>query len=247
MPRLSILLVLLLCACTRTRTVTVFASVPGQGPAGTPAAGFTFAALPYDRDSLIAAFEARATTPKPSTAPLDSLFEKYRAPFAHYTALVAESNRFADSMSALKARLDTASRTSPEYTGAYRQWTAWRDSMRAVDAQAAAARAALEKARPAFIAQSESLRAAIRAWQDSTLKGYNVAAESLVTRSHREPAADTTDAAGFGAVTLRGGPWWIYARSWDPADPNAEWYWNVPVTADTIRLDASTARHRPRY
>lgn len=247
MPRLSILLVLLLCACSRTRTVTVFASVPGQGTAGTPAAGFTFAALPYNRDSIIAAFEVRARTQKPSTAALDSLFAKYREPFAHYTALVAESRRYSDSMTALKARLDTASRTSPEYTGAYRKWSAWRDSMRAIDAEAAAARAALEKARPAFIAQSESLRATIRAWQDSTLQGYHEAAESLVKRSHREPAADTTDASGYGSVTLRGGPWWIYARSWDPGDPNAEWYWNVPVDADTIRLDASTAVHRPRY
>ena len=48
-------------------------------------------------------------------------------------------------------------------------------------------------------------------------------------------------------MRLRGGPWWIYARSWDPDDPNAEWYWNVPVASDTVRLDRLHRRHGPGY
>ena len=247
MSRWCIVLLLLGAACQRQRDVTVIASIPGLDSAGSPGAGFSFVALPYDRDSLVAAFEGRARTPKPGTAALDSLFEQYRAPFAAYTAIVAEIDRYGDSLTALKSRLDGLSRNSPEYTEAYRRWTALRDSMRAIDAQAARARADLNAARPVFVERSESLRALIRDWQDSTYRGYDRAVDSIVKARHRQPVADTTDAAGTAVVTLRGGPWWIYARSWDPSDPNAEWYWNVPVASDTVRLDATTGVNRPRY
>ena len=30
-------------------------------------------------------------------------------------------------------------------------------------------------------------------------------------------------------LRLKRGDWWVYARSWDPWDPNGEWYWNVPL------------------
>lgn len=245
MSRWSIVLVLSLAACERTRDVTVVAAIPGTGEATT--ANFMFVALPYDRDSLIAAFEARATTPAPSTAALDTLFAQYRAPFAAYTALVAEATRLGDSLAARKARLDAMPRTGPEYVDAYRQWTAIRDSLRTLDTQVARARAALEAARPAFVARSESLRAAVRGWQDSTYKGYDAAVDSLVKRSHRQPVSDTTGASGAATLRLRGDPWWIYARSWDPNDPNAEWYWNVRVAGDTVRLDSATGTNRPRY
>jgi hypothetical protein len=48
---------------------------------------------------------------------------------------------------------------------------------------------------------------------------------------------------------LRIGPgrWWIYARAWDVQDPNAEWYWNVPVEGDSVVLTPANARRRPRY
>ena len=245
MTRWYILPLLLTAACTQTRHVTVVATIPGA--AGGPAAGFAFVALPYDRDSLVAAFEGRAATPRPSTDALDSLFAQYRAPFAAYTALVAEAARYTDSMAALKERLPGMPRNSPEYSGAYVRYVGLRDTVRMIDAQAARARADLDTARAAFVAQSEPLRAAVRAWQDSTYRGYDAAVDSIVRARHRPPVADTTDAAGAATVDLRGGPWWLYARSWDPADPNAEWYWNVPVASDTVRLDASTGRNRPRY
>jgi hypothetical protein len=245
--RWYILLLLLVVACDRTRDVTVLVRVPGVNGVGTPAAGFGFVVLPYDRDSLVSAFEARASTPRPSTEALDTLFARYRAPFSAYTTIVAQAGRYSDSMAALKQRLDTLSRTSPEYRASYTEWTALRDTMRALDGEAARARAALEAARPAFVARSESLRTVIRTWQDSTYQGYDSAVSALVRARHRQPVADTTDAGGSAVVRLRGGPWWVYARSWDPSDPNAEWYWNVRVDADTVRLDASTGLNRPRY
>lgn len=247
MSRWSIVLLLLTAACNPQRDVTVVASIPGLDAAGNPTTGFAFAVLPYNRDSLVAAFEGRAQTPRPATDALDSLFAEYRAPFAAYTTLAAEANRYSDTLAALKQRLDSMSRTAPEYSQAYARWTGIRDTMRTIDTQAARARADLNAARPVFVARSESLRTVLRNWQDSTYRGYDRAVDSLVRARHLEPVADTTDAAGTAVVRLRGGPWWVYARSWDPNDPNAEWYWNVPVSSDTVRLDATTGINRPRY
>jgi len=223
------------------------ATIPGANTTGAPAVGFAFVALPYDRDSLVAIFEARASTPKPNTDALDSLFARYRAPFAAYTALVAESGRYSDSMAALKQRIDTISRSSAEYGGAYVRFTGLRDTLRMIDERAARARTTLEAARTVFVARSESLRTIIRNWQDTTFKGYDAAVDSIVRARRRPPVPDTTDASGAAVLRLKGGPWWIYSRSWDPADPNAEWYWNVLVTADTVRLDPATGQNRPRH
>ncbi len=241
------LLLLLTAACERQHPVTVLASIPGLEAADTPTPGFAFVVLPYNRDSLVAAFEARARTPRPATGALDTLFEEFRAPFAAYTGIIAQIDRLSDTVAALKASLEGMSRTSEEYNAAYFRWVGLRDSIRSIDQQAARARADLNAARPKFLAESESLRVLVRNWQDSTYRGYDRAVDSIVRASHREPLADTTGASGAAQVTLRGGPWWVYARSWDPADPNAEWYWNVPVASDTVRLNAATGVNRPRY
>jgi hypothetical protein len=239
---------LLLCvACDSERPVTVVASIPGLDGSSSLAPDFALVALPYNRDSLVAAFEARAQSPRPGTDALDSLFASYRAPFVAYTTAIAAAERYSDSLGALKARLEGLARTSPEYSESYARWTTLRDTMRAIDARAAATRAQLNAARPAFVAKSESLRAALRHWQDSTYRGYDRVVDSLVRALHRTPIADTTDASGTAVLQLRCGPWWIYARAWDPNDPNAEWYWNVPVSSDTVYLDATTAVKRPRY
>lgn len=247
MSRWCIVLLLLSAACNPQRDVTVMAAIPGLDAAGNPATGFAFVVLPYNRDSLVAAFEGRARTPKPDTDALDTLFAEYRAPFAAYTALVAEATRYSDTLAALKQRLDGMSPKLPEYQQSYARWTGIRDTMRVIDTKAARARADLNAARPSFVARSESLRTALRNWQDSTYLGYDRVVDSLVRARHREPVADTTDASGTAVVRLRGGPWWVYARSWDPNDPNAEWYWNVPVSSDTVRLDAASGVNRPRY
>lgn len=241
------LLLLLAVACDAPRDVTVIASIPGLESSGGATPDFAFVALPYNRDSLIAALEARATSPRPSTAALDSLFARYRGPFAAYTSLVAEANRYGDTLAALKQRLDTMSRTSPEYRESYLRWTGLRDTLGLIDRQSARARADLEAARPKFVAESESLRAVLRHWQDSTYRGYDSIVTALVKSSGRQPVADTTGPGGTAVLRLSGGPWWITASSWDPADPNAKWYWNVPVTSDTVTLDAATGRNLPRY
>lgn len=54
-------------------------------------------------------------------------------------------------------------------------------------------------------------------------------------------------ADGWAHFTLPAGDWWIYGRSWDATDPNAEWYWNLPVIDDTLLLSSRTGRQRRRY
>ena len=95
--------------------------------------------------------------------------------------------------------------------------------------------------------EDDQLRARIRAWEDSAYAGYDSIVRRLAERSRREAVADTTDPTGRAILELRGGPWWIYARSWDATDPNAEWYWNVPVRGDTVVLDPGTGKRRVRY
>jgi hypothetical protein len=246
-PRWCVTLLLLTAACQSSRDVTVIASIPGLDSGGTAATGFAFIVLPYDRDSLVAAFEARAVTPRPATAALDSLFAQFRAPFATYTGLVAEAGRYNDTLRSLRQRLDSVPSTSPDYGALFQRWEGLRDTLRALDGQAARARATLNASRTRFVAQSESLRAAVRSWQDSTYRGYDSAVSAIIRARHLEPIADTTGPSGSVVVHLRGGPWWVSASSWDPNDPNAEWYWNVPVKSDTVRLDATNGRNRNRY
>jgi hypothetical protein len=245
--RWAVILLMSLAACERPRVVVVTAAIPGPDSVDAPLADLAFVALPYDRDSLIADFEARATTPRPHTEVLDSVFREFRAPFAAYTTVAREAEQWNDSLRALKHQLDSIPRNSPAYTGLFARYAIIRDSLVAIDRRAARARFELEQARKRFVATSETLRAAIRAWEDTTYRGYQDVVDSILKAQRRDPVSDTTDARGQATLALPHGQWWLYARSWDANDPNAEWYWNVPVTTDTIRLDRRSGRSRPRY
>jgi hypothetical protein len=119
------------------------------------------------------------------------------------------------------------------------------DSLTALEARVAQARQALDRARRDFVRQSDTLRTAIRHWEDSTYRGYDSIVERL--SRDRDQQTDTTDATGWAHFTLPSGRWWIYARAWDTGDPNAEWYWNVPLESDTVLLSSRTGRRRPKY
>jgi hypothetical protein len=241
--RLSLCLLLAagLAACKSTATVTVQVAIPGVDGAEAPASDVALVALPYDRDSLIAALEGRAP-PRPSTAPLDSAFAAFRAPFKAYADAAVALRRLQDSVTELTSRRNAAAAADrPAAEAALRSAQA---SIAAAEAAVERERAALDAAR-ARVAAADSVRAAFHAWRDVAWAGYDTITRSL-TR-FRNPVADTTDALGVAQFELRGGDWWITATAWDADDPNAEWYWNVPVTGDTIRLVPATGRRRTRY
>ena len=249
MPRLLLLLLLALAGCdaTASRETVARVLIPGPDSIPTPVAGLGLVALPYDPDSVLTALAARAPSPRPPTAELDSLFAQFRAPFAAYSRAAWEAGKIRDSLARLKSRLDGLPRNAPEYRELYALFSRSSETLAAAEAREAETRKALDGARRKFVARSDSLRTRIRSWEDSAYAGYDSIVRRLAERSGRAAVADTTDPSGRATLELRGGPWWIYARSWDATDPNAEWYWNVPVTGDTVVLDAGSGKRRARY
>ena len=210
-------------ACDNGRSVAVRVSLPGPDSADAALQGVVVVAVPYDRDSIVAALERRQGTPRPHTATLDSIYRRFREPFTSFAAATARLDAVRDS-----ARRGTASA----------------GRVAAAEAEVARLRPALDEARN-DLARADTLRHAIRLWEDSTYEGYDSLAKE---RSRvRKPIADTTDAAGLANFALGAGDWWVTATAWDAGDPNAIWYWNERIVDDTVRLDRRNAVHRPRY
>lgn len=110
------------------------------------------------------------------------------------------------------------------------------------------ARREMEALRTTLEPRIAVLRTAQHAWQDAAWRTYDSVTFALIRRLARDPFADTTDAQGIAHVTPpRPGPWWVTMTAWDQADPYTEWYWNLPLTGDTLRLTTANASHRRRY
>lgn len=236
-----------LTACEKPSAVAVRVSIPAADTTETPAAGVGVVALPYDRDSVLGALAARAQAPRPGTVVLDSLFARFRGPFTAYTTLSYAATKLRDSLGLLRSRLDSLPRNAPEYRALYARFGGVSDSLTNVESGVERARATLDRARAEFVSRSESLRTAVRHWEDSTYRGYDSIVENLAKTRGRAPVTDTTDATGWAHFTLQPGRWWLYARAWDTSDPNAEWYWNAPADGDTVLLSSRTGRRQPRY
>ena len=236
-----------LAACEQPRDVAVRVSIPGPDSVETPVTGVGLVALPYDRDSVLAALEKRATTPRPDTTALDSLFHAFRLPFLRYTAAVQRVEGLRDSLERLRVGLDSSPRDAPEYRERYAAFSRLDASLAAARKAAEAARQELDRARKEFAERGDPLRARIRHWEDSTYRGYDSITRGLAARRRQDPLTDTTGADGWAHFKLPPGNWWIYGRSWDATDPNAEWYWNLPATEDTMLLSSRSGRQRRRY
>jgi hypothetical protein len=241
------MLLLVLAACQSTTRVHVRALIPSASGDVEPAPGVAVVALPYDRDSIIAALTARATSPRPDVAGLDSLFARFQRPFAAYAVAADRSARWQDSLARVKTALDSLPRESSAYRTLYGTFVTLGAERTAADRQRDSLQQALARARSAFDARSDSTRQALRTWEDSTYRDYEKITQELSRRAVLQPETDTTGATGATTLELKKGRWWIYARSWDALDPNAEWYWNVPVLGDSITLSPANARRRPRY
>ena len=70
---------------------------------------------------------------------------------------------------------------------------------------------------------------------------YDSIGAFLVRRSYRDAIVDSTRWDGRVRIKLKRGAWWVTARAVNVLDPNREWYWNVRVSGDTIRLDPKSA------
>lgn len=244
---LSAVVASVLIGCENSERIAVRVSIPDPASVETPAAGVGVVALPYDRDSVLASLEARVRTPRPHTATLDSIFARFRGPFTAYTAISYTENGLRDTLSLLQRRLDTLPSGSAERAALSARHRLTADSLARTTRRVRRARAELDRARAEFLTRSESLRTAVRHWEDSTYRGWDNIVESLARARRQEPVTDTTDATGWAHFTLAPGQWWIYAQAWDTSDPNSQWYWNLPAAQDTILLTSRSGKRHPRY
>jgi len=245
-PWLSVAL-LVLAAC-ESRKVEIQVFIPGPDSVDAPVAHLGLIALPYDRDSLLATYEARSPRPVHLTSALDSVFQQFQGPFAAYARALYQVERLEQELARLKRQLDSLPRNEPAYAELYRRFARASDSLGQAQRERDRTQLELARARARLTPRMDSLRELVRRWEDTTYRGYDTVTQRLSRVIGREPVADTT--GPDGRVTLRlpgGGRWWIYARSWDAWDPNREWYWNVPVTGRRMVLDRNNGHRRPRY
>lgn len=221
--------------------------VPDLNGVETPLPGIEVAALPYDRDSILQVLERRAPTGRPHTRELDSLFQAFRGPFLAFARAAWDVEQARRAHDSLAVRLRAAPVGAPgtrELTLMLRRAS---DSLLRLGPQLERARNALGLARDTLWPRIERLQAEVRRWESSAYAGYDTIVRGIVRDRLKLGIADTTGADGWASLTIGSGKWWLYSRSPDPRDPNAHWYWNVPATSDTLRLNPATGRHLPRY
>lgn len=218
----------LLAACDGPRDVTVKVTLPDMEGVETPASGVPVVALPYNRDSLLATLERAQGSPRPNMPALDSLFAEFRVPFV-------EHFRAGQALNAVRDSIAAGSLPS--------------SALEAASARTERTRAALDRVRTSVGPRADSLRTAVRAWEDSTYQSFDSIVKALNERARRKPVVDTTDATGHATLHLPASEidWWVTASSWDVTDPNMSWYWNMRLTGDTTALDSRSGRRRPRY
>ncbi len=246
MSRCLITLVLVLAACGG-REVRVDVAIPGPDSVDAPVANLPLVVLSYNRDSIIALLEAKATSPEKITRRLDPLFRAFQQPFHAYVTASLAVSRTQDSLARLKARLDSMPRSASDYAWLYRRFSALSDSLATLAKRRDLAQAQLKRARDTLAGPIDSLRDRMSRWQDSTYQGYDSIVDRLNNVIGRQPIPDTTGADGSVTIRLPNGEWWVYARSWVADDPNAEWYWNVPIRSGRVVLDRSTGKRQARY
>lgn len=247
MPRLWALALLVLVGCGGPRRVAVRILVPDLNGVETPLPGVEVAALPYDRDSVLAALESRAASEKPHTRELDSLFQAFRAPFLAFARAAwqwEQASRLRDSLALLRARSTAGSPGASELAQRLRSLE---DSLQRLAPVLKHGREELATARDSLWPRIAELQRDVRRWEVSTYAGYDTIVRGFVRDRWRIGLADTTDARGWASLELSAGRWWLYARSPDPQDPNAQWYWNIPAAGDTVLLHPATGRHLSRY
>lgn len=236
-----------LAACSGPRDVTVEVTLIGVEAEPTAVPHLPLVVLPYDRDSLLGVLERQAALPRPHVTALDSLFAAFRVPYLEFTRASRMVERYRDSLTTLKAAMDTLLRGDEAYRLRFQLFAQLSDSLAHAETQRNQAATRLQRARLWFVPLSDSLRRHVRAWEDSTFREYDSLVTGLAEQTGRTGLIDTTDSEGRATIRVGRGAWWVYARAWDAEDPNSEWYWNVPLAGDTVRLNSRNGTKLPTY
>lgn len=147
--------------------------------------------------------------------------------------------------------LGAAGRSRPDTTELIRLLDSLRHAYAGIGAlpaeRRAPAQARFDRLRQTLTPKLDSLRLVQQAWRAEVYGGYDTLTLALTHRLMRDPFADTTDVHGMAVIRPKmSGPWWVTVSTWDVTDPYSEWYWNVPLTGDTVRLTPANARRRTR-
>jgi hypothetical protein len=247
MSRVATLALLCIIGCGSPRPIAVQVLVPDLNGAETPLPGIEVAALPYDRDSVLTALESRAAGGRPHTRELDSLFQAFRQPFLAFARTAWQLEQTTRLRDSLLRRHTSSTPGTPGARELAQRLQRVADSLRRLAPVLESRRAALGAARDTLWPRIERLQAEVRRWELSAYAGYDTIVRGFARDHLKLGIADTTDSNGWASLKLSPGRWWIYARSPDPQNPNAQWYWNVPASADTLRLNPATGRNLPRY
>lgn len=245
--QLMMTVMLAIAGCNGPRDVTVEVWAPDLDDQLDPVPGLPLVILPYDRDSVLALLESEALQPRPHVAVLDSLFAAFRIPYRTFRFAAVQVERYRDTLNALKTAMDTLLRGDEAYRERFQLFAQLSDSLELAQGRRDKALTGLEQARRSFVPLSDSLRQEVRLWEAETFAGYDTMVTNLAEDTGRVGLVDTTDMSGRSTINVGRGSWWVYARAWDVADPNSEWYWNVPLSGDTVRLDERNGTRLPTY
>lgn len=126
--------------------------------------------------------------------------------------------------------------------------TAYRGTLTGAKSARVKAQAQFERRQEELAPRLDSLRQLQQRWRTEVYGGYDTLTLGLVHRLLRDPFTDTTDAQGIATVQPKSaGSWWVTVSTWDATDPYSDWYWNLPLTGDTLRLTPANAHRRTRF
>src|SRR4051812_9512468 len=145
---------------------------------------------------------------------MDTLFARFRQPFVVYSITSYTAGKLRDSLTRLRQRIDSAGRDNPNAQTLHATFSHLSDSLASVERRQERARVTLARARSEFVSRSDTLRRAIRQWEDSTYTGWDSIVENLAKQRGQAPVTDSTDATGWARLTVTPGKWWVYARAW---------------------------------
>lgn len=217
--RWTVLFLSLLAGCDSHLDVQVV--IPDGAGVPVPIEGMRITLVPWDRDSILGEVEAGMVLPRPPTDTLDRLFQVFRAPYREFLAATLRWNTLA------------ARSNAPA------------DSLALADSARRAAAQRLDRVREQVQPAIDEARARVRQWDALATARFNTTLASI--SRPWSAIIDSTRAGGWVRLTMPPGRHWVVARAISAQDPNAEWYWNLPATDDTIRLTDRTGRLRPRY
>lgn len=234
----------LMSACGKKITVQVL-SRSAQDTVAHPAKDVPVEFLPYDRDSIFDALTAKASTPEPQVPEdLKQQERQVRDLNSQWRSAENEWQDRRDSLKALSDRLQSMDRRDPKYLALYKQFNAMDNHVTALKRSKETLFARFDSLQKLTIQRTDSMKAVTQNWEQDAFANYEQIVDSLLKARGKKVQADTTDANGYAATTIKGGPWYAYARYELPFE---ELYWNVridTVKGDTLRLTRENAQVR---